>query len=544
MDIEFLQSIALSVANEQSAKVVFSKIVKGLADDSNIVLARIWLIEPGDICDNCSKRKSCSNQSKCLHLVASDGSSIQSKDKRSVSIDGNYRRFPLHTTKSNKLASLGKIGFIAGSGNALLFNNIDRNTEWLRDPEWAKNENVTSFAGQPLIFRKEVLGVLAIFSRTVLDESYLKLLRTFADNAAAAISNARAFEKIEQLHRQLELENEYLRDEVREEYSFDKIIGQSTTLQNVFQQIALVAPTDATVLINGESGTGKELIALSIHQRSKRNKHPLIKVNCASIPRELFESEFFGHVKGAFTGAIKDRIGRFQLADGGTLFLDEVGEIPIEMQSKLLRVLQEGEYERIGDEKTCRVNVRIVAATNRDLKKDVESRKFREDLYFRLNVFPLEIAPLRSRNEDIPLLAKHFLDQSCRRLGISQLQLKKKHVLQLQNYNWPGNIRELQNIIERGAILSMGKELWLDLTESAALNPSQTVRNLNDDDNSYTEKIITYPGLKQLEKDNIVAALNKSGWRVGGAGGAAEILETKPTTLASRMKALGVQKET
>ena len=543
MDIEFLQSIALSVANEQSAKVVFSKIVKGLADDSNIVLARIWLIEPGDICDNCSKRKSCSNQSQCLHLVASDGSSTQFKDKRSVSIDGNYRRFPIHTTKSNKLASLGKIGFIAGSGNALLFNNIDRNTEWLRDPEWATKENVTSFAGQPLIFRKKVLGVLAVFSRTVLDESHLKLLRTFADNAAAAISNARAFEEIEQLHRQLELENEYLRDEVREEYSFDKIIGQSTTLQNVFQQIALVAPTDATVLINGESGTGKELIALSIHQRSKRNKHPLIKVNCASIPRELFESEFFGHVKGAFTGAIKDRIGRFQLADGGTLFLDEVGEIPIEMQSKLLRVLQEGEYERIGDEKTCRVNVRIVAATNRDLKKDVESRKFREDLYFRLNVFPLEIAPLRSRNEDIPLLAKHFLDQSCRRLGISQLQLKKKHVLQLQNYNWPGNIRELQNVIERGAILSMGKELQLDLPVSSAPMHSQTTHNL-DYNNKQNEKIITYPGLKQLERDNIVAALNKSGWRVGGAGGAAEILETKPTTLASRMKALGVQKET
>ncbi|MBT7209800.1 MAG: sigma 54-interacting transcriptional regulator, partial [Candidatus Scalindua sp.] len=278
-------------------------------------------------------------------------------------------------------------------------------------------------------------------------------------------------------------------------------------------------------------------------QRSKRNKHPLIKVNCASIPRELFESEFFGHVKGAFTGAIKDRIGRFQLADGGTLFLDEVGEIPIEMQSKLLRVLQEGEYERIGDEKTCRVNVRIVAATNRDLKKDVESRKFREDLYFRLNVFPLEIAPLRSRNEDIPLLAKHFLDQSCRRLGISQLQLKKKHVLQLQNYNWPGNIRELQNVIERGAILSMGKELQLDLPVSSAPMHSQTTHNL-DYNNKQNEKIITYPGLKQLERDNIVAALNKSGWRVGGAGGAAEILETKPTTLASRMKALGVQKET
>ncbi len=539
MNIEFLQSIALSVANEQSAKVVFSKIVKGLADDSNIVLARIWLIEPGDICDNCSKRKSCSNQSKCLHLVASDGSSIQSKDKRSVSIDGNYRRFPIHTTKSNKLASLGKIGFIAGSGTALLFNDIDRNTEWLRDPEWVTNESVASFAGQPLIFRKEVLGVLAIFSRTVLDESHLKLLRTFADNAAAAISNARAFEKIEQLHQQLELENEYLHDEVRDSFSFDKIVGQSTSLQNVFHQISLVAPTDATVLIHGESGTGKELIALSIHQRSKRDKYPLIKVNCASIPRELFESEFFGHVKGAFTGAIKDRIGRFQLADGGTLFLDEVGEIPLEMQSKLLRVLQEGEFERIGDEKTCRVNVRIVAATNRDLKNDIESKKFREDLYFRLNVFPLVITPLRDRKEDLPLLSKHFLDQSCRRLSMPTLQLKNKHVLQLQNYNWPGNIRELQNVIERGVILSMGKELQLDLAESGSLNPSQ-----NSNVDGYSDKIITYPGLKQLEKENIIAALKKTGWQIGGSGGAAEILETKPTTLASRIKALGIQQQT
>lgn len=539
MNIEFLQSIALSVANEQSVKVVFKKIVEGLADDQNIVLARIWLIEPGDICESCSKHKSCYDHSKCLHLVASNGNSLQNKEQHSDSIDGNYRRFPICNTKPQSLASLGKVGFIADTGKALLYDKIYKNTEWLRDPEWAEREKVTCFAGQPLIFRKEILGVLAVFSRAVLNESHLKLLRTFADNAAAAISNARAFEKIEQLHQQLELENEYLRDEVRDEYSFDKIVGQSTTLRNVFQQITLVAPTDATVLIHGESGTGKELIALSIHQRSKRNKQPLIKVNCASIPRELFESEFFGHVKGAFTGAVKDRIGRFQLADGGTLFLDEVGEIPIEMQSKLLRVLQEGEYERIGDEKTCSVNVRIVAATNRDLKKNVESKKFREDLYFRLNVFPLEIAPLRNRNEDIPLLAKHFLDQSCRRLGISQLQLKKKHVLQLQNYNWPGNIRELQNIIERGVILSMGKELQLDLPESGTSNPSQ-----NSNDNGLSDKIITYPGLKQLEKNNIVSALNKTGWQIGGRGGAAEILETKPTTLASRMKALGIQKQT
>ncbi len=543
MNIEFLQSIALSVANEQSVKVVFSKIVKGFADDPNIVLARIWLIKPGDICDSCPKRESCSNHDKCLRLVASDGRSIQNKDKRSVSIDGNYRRFPICAVKSNSLASLGKIGFIADTGKGLLYNDIDRNTEWLRDPEWAIRENVTSFAGQPLIFRKEVLGVLAIFSRVVLNESHLKMLRIFADNAAAAISNARAFETIEQLQSRLKLENEYLRDEVKDVYSFDKIVGQSASLQNVFHQISLVAPTDATVLIHGESGTGKELIALSIHQRSKRSKSPLIKVNCASIPRDLFESEFFGHVKGAFTGAVKDRIGRFQLADGGTLFLDEIGEIPIETQSKLLRALQEGEYEKIGDEKTRKVNVRIIAATNRDLKEEVQSNKFREDLYFRLNVFPLEIAPLRDRKEDLPLLAEHFLGQSCRRLSMPTLQLKNRHVLELQNYNWPGNIRELQNVIERGVILSMGKEFKLDLPEAGGSTLCQDTRNL-DNSNEQHGNILTYPGLKQLEKDNIVAALDMSGWKVGGAGGAAEILETKPTTLASRIKALGIQKQT
>ena len=271
MNIEFLQSIALSVANEQSASTVFLKIVKGLADDTNVVLARIWLIEKGDICKDCTKAQVCHNFSSCLHLVASDGRSINN-EKRTVSINGNYRRFPISAKDSGSVVSTGKVGYIGGTGKSLLYNDIDENTDWIRDHKWVTSEKVSSFAGQPLVFLGEVLGVLAVFSRSILKKSHLNLLRSFADNAAAAIANAKAFEKIEKLHEQLELENEYLRDEVRDSYSFDNIVGQSNALQNVFQQIELVAPTDATVLINGESGTGKELIALLIRQRSRSKK--------------------------------------------------------------------------------------------------------------------------------------------------------------------------------------------------------------------------------------------------------------------------------
>jgi len=319
--------------------------------------------------------------------------------------------------------------------------------------------------------------VLSLFSRKVLEQSHLVMLRTFAYNAASAIANARAFEEIEQLRHRLELENEYLRDKVRDVAAFGNIVGRSPALEKILRQIELVAPTDATVLIHGESGTGKELIALAIHQRSKRKNQPLIKVNCASIPRELFESEFFGHVKGAFTGALRDRTGRFQLADGGTLFLDEVGDIPLELQSKLLRVLQEGEFERIGEEKTRRVNVRVIAATNRDLKKEMEAKRFRHDLYFRLSAFPLEIVPLRERKEDIPLLAKEFVKQICQSMGLKELPLKEKHILQLQNYDWPGNIRELRNVIERAVIVSRSSELRLDVPEIHRENALPIVPN-------------------------------------------------------------------
>src|SRR5437016_9369615 len=261
----------------------------------------------------------------------------------------------------------------------------------------------------------------------------------------------------------LEFENEFLQDEFRA--GLGNIIGHSPALQKVLTQIATVAPTEANVLILGESGTGKELVARAIHDLSARKDRPLVRVNCASIPQELFESEFFGHVRGAFTGAIKDRVGRFELADDGTLFLDEVGEIPLDLQSKLLRVLQEGQDERVGDERTRTVNVRLITATNRDLLAEAKAGRFRLDLYYRLSVFPIDVPPLRERLEDIEELANHFIEQSSRRLGVPRPRLTKHHVQELQAYGWPGNVRELQNVIERAVILAKDGKLQFDLPQ-------------------------------------------------------------------------------
>ena len=264
------------------------------------------------------------------------------------------------------------------------------------------------------------------------------------------------FEEISQLKEQLELERDYLREEVLEAHDFGDVVGDSASFKNVLRQIELVAPTDASVLILGESGTGKELVAREIHRHSQRSDKPLVRVNCASIPAELYESEFFGHVKGAFTSAVSDRAGRFELADGGTLFLDEVGEIPLALQSKLLRVLQEGEFERVGDEQTQHVDVRIVAATNQDLKNQIEANQFREDLYYRLNVFPIEVSPLRQRTEDIAALAAHFVEMSARKLNRPRPRLTQANILTLERYDWPGNIRELQKRDRAGGDHSQG----------------------------------------------------------------------------------------
>ena len=334
-------------------------------------------------------------------------------------------------------------------------------------------------------------------------------------------------------------ENVYLRDEVLEAHAFGDIIGQSSSLKILLQQVELVAPTDASVLILGESGTGKELIAREIHQRSLRKDGAMVKVNCASIPHELYESEFFGHVKGAFTGAVADRAGRFELADGGTLFLDEVGEIPLGLQSKLLRVLQEGEFERVGEARTQRVSVRIIAATNLNLKQEVEAKRFREDLYYRLNVFPIQIAPLRQRQEDIAVLAAHFVGLAARNLNRAVPRLTQVNILQLQRYDWPGNIRELQNVIERAIITCSAGRLHFDLpTDVMVTRPgaTDTPKTTPDID------ILTDDDMRRHERENLLAALQRAKWRISGEGGAAEMLGLKPNTLTSRIKKMGIER--
>ena len=350
-----------------------------------------------------------------------------------------------------------------------------------------------------------------------------------------------AEEEIQHLRDQLELENAYLNEEVLKAQAHGDIIGTSHALENILRQIEMVAPTEASVLITGESGTGKELVAREIHNQSSRSKRTMIKVNCASIPKELYESEFFGHVKGAFTGAVKDRAGRFQLADGGTLFLDEIGEIPLDLQSKLLRVLQEGTFERIGDEKTLKVDVRIIAATNRSLKDEVETKRFREDLYYRLNVFPIEVPPLRSRKEDIPMLSLNFLNLAAQKLNVPLPKLTQANIMELQGYDWPGNIRELQNVIDRAVITSRSGKLSLNLSNGG--------KNIKRKDSAIDQKerdtkvsILTEKEMEQGNQENILNALNQCNWKITGSDGAAELLEIKPTTLHSKIKKMGLKR--
>src|SRR6266853_1784315 len=333
----------------------------------------------------------------------------------------------------------------------------------------------------------------------------------------------------------LEFENEFLQDEFRA--SFGNIIGHSPALQKVLAQIATVAPTEANVLILGESGTGKELVARAIHDLSARKDRQLVRVNCASIPKELFESEFFGHVRGAFTGAIKDRVGRFELADNGTLFLDEIGEIPLDLQSKLLRVLQEGQFERVGDERTRTVKVRLITASNRDLLAEAKAGRFRLDLYYRLSVFPIEVPPLRERLEDFEALAEHFIKQASRRLGVPRPRLTMLHVQELQTYSWPGNVRELQNVIERGVILARGGKLQFDLPRRGGIDRRATPAPSLDGNGQ-----LSLDELAVREREIVEAALRRTNWKIYGADGAAALLRIKPTTLVSKMKRLNVQK--
>ncbi len=344
----------------------------------------------------------------------------------------------------------------------------------------------------------------------------------------------KALTEIESLKQRLEQENAYLQEEIKVHGNYQNIVGKSYAMKSIINQIDLVAPTDATVLITGESGTGKELIARAIHETSERSNRTMIRVNCAAIPRDLFESEFFGHIKGAFTGAVNNRVGRFELADEGTLFLDEVGEIPLEQQGKLLRVLQEQQFERVGDGKTRHVNVRVIAATNQNLKKLVEEKAFREDLYFRLNVFPIESVPLRQRKEDIPSLTMHFIEKTGLKFNKPHMKISVAQTNQLLNYDWPGNIRELENVIERQMIVSKGNQLVFDNLPIA----KETVDKSYTPDNSH--HIMTDNERKSQMKADIIEVLKASKGKIYGENGAASIMNIKPTTLSSRIKKYGI----
>jgi PAS domain S-box-containing protein len=401
-------------------------------------------------------------------------------------------------------------------------HKIDNEVLWRKDGTnfWVE------YTSTPVRDRGQLVGAVMIF-------------RDITERREAHERLRAALDEVGRLRHRLELENDYLQEEIRVESSRHGIVGRSAAIEHARRQIELVAPTDATVLITGESGTGKELIARAIHEASERSRRPLIRVNCAAVPSELFESEFFGHAKGTLAGAARDRIGRFELADGGTLFLDEVGEIPLELQGKLLRVIEEGMFERVGEARTRKVNVRVIAATNRDLKEEVRAGRFREDLYFRLNVFPIICVPLRERREDIPPLAAHFLRIAEHKLTTDELRLSIADVRHLSRYDWPGNVRELQNVIERGAILARNGQARIDLPETATTRGTRPKRITID----RTAPLMTEDDRRERDRANIVAALETCDGKVFGRGGAAELLDVKPTTLTSRIKALGISVE-
>jgi formate hydrogenlyase transcriptional activator len=709
---ENLLSLAVTVAGEHSVQGVLDNVVKGLALQPGIALARVWLLMPGDLCDSCFMRSECRDQTQCLHLVASAGTPEKSPKEDWSFLQGHFRRMPLHARKT---------GVIGATGNAILIEDFAARNEWIARPDWASREGIRAFAGHPLVFRGKTLGVLAVFSRIPLDEQCFAWLRIFADQAAVAIANARAFEdqkhaeaaaqrseirlrtllsannaiirhlsendllpavsrtlsqtlafdfagvalydqerdvfrvlavegnldyfrpgrevsregnsvgwvfehrsplvrgdlekeqqyanerrfagegmrsqcvvpllargncigvlaiastkpgvydhddaeflqeianqialaienmksyeEIAALKARLETENVYFQEEIRQEHDFDEIVGNSPVLLELLHKVELAAPSDSNILLLGETGSGKELIARAIHARSARKDRPLVKVNCGAIPTGLVESELFGHVKGAFTGATSNRTGRFELANQGTLFLDEIGELPLDTQVKLLRVLQEQEFEPVGSSRTVRVNVRMIAATNRDLEKAVRDGVFRSDLYYRLNVLPLRVPAICERKTDIPQIVMFFLERFSKRAGKKVAGVSQRTMKSLMSYSWPGNVREIQNVIERGVVLTRGSVLDLgpdfqplDASTANAIPsvPSSDVMWAHAGDTGSSPIPLS---LEELERRHILSVLEHTQWVINGEKGAAIILGIHPSTLRSRMDKLGI----
>ncbi|HET7259573.1 MAG TPA: sigma 54-interacting transcriptional regulator [Candidatus Acidoferrum sp.] len=448
---------------------------------------------------------------------------------------------PLDTTPSGHCFTTGQPLLARGSEIDRFSNEIIR---------MLRAEGVQTICCVPLITHSRTFGTLNLASRRedAFPPQDVELLQQVAAQIAIAVENALAFKQIDALKDKLAEEKLYLEEEIRSEFNFEEIIGESPAIKRALAQVELVAPAGTAVLVTGETGTGKELIARAVHNHSPRRERTFVKINCAAIPGGLLESELFGHERGAFTGALTQKIGRFELADHGTLFLDEVADLPIDLQPKLLRVLQEQEFERLGSNHTRRVDVRIVAATNADLAKLVAERSFRSDLYYRLNVFPIHIPALRERREDVPHLVRYFVQKFSRRLNKTVAYIPSDAMDALSNYSWPGNIRELENFIERAVLLSPGKELRVPLAElhsTAFANHGENSPAGADSSSSFatlTAPASSISTLEEAERQHILRALRQTGWRIAGPKGAAALLGMKRTTLQARMRKLAIRR--
>jgi transcriptional regulator with GAF, ATPase, and Fis domain len=526
---EPLKTLLLDLAQERRLDVLLTMVVGRLIDREDVALARIWLLAPGDACAGCANRWACNDRSQCLHLVASAARPLHGEPiiHRNLS-DSRFRRVPVGAFK---------VGHVAKSAETVVLPNPAEDPK-IRHPQWVTSERILTFVGQPLVSHGRLVGVLGVFLRIQVTAAGLDILRILGNHVAAAICTAEAFEQVETMRRSLQLENTILREAAHADDQ--ALVAESSAMREILRDISAVAATDSTALILGESGTGKELIARSIHRQSTRRERAFVAVNCAAIPKDLYESEFFGHVRGAFSGAVRDRVGRFEAANGGTLFLDEIGETPLDLQGKLLRVLQERSYERVGEGRTQSSDVRIIAATNRDLVREVELGRFREDLYYRLNIFSIEVPPLRDRKSDIPALAEYLLRDISRRVRRPPIALTTSHVELLQSYAWPGNVRELRNVLERAQVASEPNQLRLVLPRTRAPRANNRSEVTPEPQPSTDAAVLRESELRQRDRENLLAALEQSGGKIYGPAGAAAALGIKPTTLASRLKKLNL----
>ena len=522
-DVDMLRRITRELAATHNLSVVLNSITTALVEHAGAALSRVFLYLSDEECDICRTHGAVftmkSEGKKCLHLAASAGL-FNGAAVPDHLIPMTFNTLPVKVARERR---------------AFMSNDVLRE---LADEIPAANREMLAQMGVvaagafPLEYRGELVGVLGMLSRKPFEPRAWELQSIFADQAAMAVKSASLFEQLERYKNRLQVENAYLQSEIRTERGFEEIIGESPALKAVIRKVKQVAGVETTVLLTGETGTGKELIARAIHGLSARKDRPMIKVNCGAIPQGVVESELFGHERGAFTGALQRRIGRFELADKGTLFMDEVGELPLDTQVKLLRVLQEQEFERLGGTRLMKVDVRLIAATNRDLEQEVTAGRFRSDLFFRLNVFPIHVPPLRERPGDIALLVRHFLNHFQRKLAKPLRAVTPESLDQLQRYSWPGNIRELQNVLERACVLSPGPIVEIGDTLRA---PGDAGAN-ND---GGEQGIVT---LDESERMHVQRALAATSGKIHGPDGAATLLGINGSTLRSRMQKLGIAK--